>query len=793
MADQILGNLVWKITGDGTDFDRNITASESKLSKFGTKASKIGKSLTKNLTLPIVGLGVVAIKLASDLEESGNAVGVVFEDATGIIEGFGETVSTTAGLAKADFNELATVIGAQLKQSGQDIDDVANNTVKLTQRAADLASVFNTSVKDATLALGSALRGEAEPARRFGVNISDAAVQAEALASGLVTSKKQINDQIKVQARYNIIMKQSADVAGDFENTSDGLANSSRILLAELKDLGADLGQVLLPIAKDVVNAIKDMVSGFGSLDEGTQKTIIVFAGIAAAAGPVISSIGKISKAMTFLAAHPVLAAITAVAALTAGTIALVKIARDKNLEEWADQFGDIAEESGVAAEDLNLFLESADVVSKSIAKFEHFPYGTLSEHVYELSKSMGLTEAEIAKAALTTDVLSESTRAALQEIIDISDRAKKQQAHYQALADATIAAAEAEKQKTAAVKEAIDLAAKQQIVDRKSALIAYEKELLQIQIQRNLGLISEEEQLALNLTAAEQHANALINAGYDGAEATYIGDRALRDMRDTIIALREELEALGEDAADTLSVADYEAALAQMLVTFKEERNEEIAHEAWVISEEERLAEEARKKREEEGKKETERIRKEVEERLNIAKSLYSNISTVIGSYYDFKKAQAGEDEDELKRIAKEEFAINKALQVANIGINTAAAIVGFLANPCGVAGVGLSIAAGVTGAVQAGLILATPPPAFANGVENFQVPPGYPNDSYPIMVQSGESVTVRTPEQQESTSSGGSNITINNTLSFSSNAEMERAARLLYPYIEKERERVG
>jgi hypothetical protein len=33
--------------------------------------------------------------------------------------------------------------------------------------------------------------------------------------------------------------------------------------------------------------------------------------------------------------------------------------------------------------------------------------------------------------------------------------------------------------------------------------------------------------------------------------------------------------------------------------------------------------------------------------------------------------------------------------------------------------------------------------------------VPPGYPNDSYPMLVQSGERVTVETPAQQ---SSGGS-----------------------------------
>jgi hypothetical protein len=38
-----------------------------------------------------------------------------------------------------------------------------------------------------------------------------------------------------------------------------------------------------------------------------------------------------------------------------------------------------------------------------------------------------------------------------------------------------------------------------------------------------------------------------------------------------------------------------------------------------------------------------------------------------------------------------------------------------------------------------------------FARGVENYIVPPGYPNDSYPIFVQSGERVNVETKEQQK------------------------------------------
>jgi len=48
-----------------------------------------------------------------------------------------------------------------------------------------------------------------------------------------------------------------------------------------------------------------------------------------------------------------------------------------------------------------------------------------------------------------------------------------------------------------------------------------------------------------------------------------------------------------------------------------------------------------------------------------------------------------------------------------------------------------------------------------FASGGQ-FVVPSGYPNDSYPIRVQSGERVTVETPQQMKSGGMGG-NVTIN------------------------------
>ena len=58
-----------------------------------------------------------------------------------------------------------------------------------------------------------------------------------------------------------------------------------------------------------------------------------------------------------------------------------------------------------------------------------------------------------------------------------------------------------------------------------------------------------------------------------------------------------------------------------------------------------------------------------------------------------------------------------DKALALFNIAVNTAQAIIGFLANPGGAKGVALSIIAGVTGAAQLAAVAAKPIPKFERG----------------------------------------------------------------------------
>jgi len=65
-------------------------------------------------------------------------------------------------------------------------------------------------------------------------------------------------------ARYSLLMEQTDMVTGDFANTSDGLANSQRILEATIENVRAEIGQHLLPILETIMQFIlNDIIPAF--------------------------------------------------------------------------------------------------------------------------------------------------------------------------------------------------------------------------------------------------------------------------------------------------------------------------------------------------------------------------------------------------------------------------------------------------------------------------------------------------------------------------------------------------
>jgi hypothetical protein len=224
----------------------------------------------------IVGFGKQAIGAASDLAESANAVAVTFGDAADGIMRLGENASKTVGLSAKDFNAFAVQFAGFTQQLTTADQDIVQVTDKLTTRIADFASVMNLDVPEAATKFRQALSGETEGMKQFGIDVSAVAVQSYALANGISDSAASMTEAEKVQARYGLIMEETAKMSGDFANTSDGLANQQRILAAEMENVKATVGQAMVPALQAVMGAVGPVVDAFTALPDGMQQAIVL-------------------------------------------------------------------------------------------------------------------------------------------------------------------------------------------------------------------------------------------------------------------------------------------------------------------------------------------------------------------------------------------------------------------------------------------------------------------------------------------------------------------------------------
>lgn len=334
---QNVGSIHYDLTLNTKDFENKANKVGSKLKEIGTKMQDTGKKMTMRLTLPIVAGAGYAVKAANDLGESINAVRVVFGKASKTVLDFSKDAAKSAGMSQRAFNQAVTPIGAMLRNMGLSAQEAANQAVKLGQRAADMASIFNTDVSDALGAVAAGLRGEADPLERFGVSLKETALQAYALKEGMISSGEQMTEQQKTTARLGLLYEQTNRFAGDFVNTSDQLANKSRITKAELENAAASLGTKLMPHALRIVQIFSEWISKFNNLSSANQDFIIKLASVAAAVGPLVFLLGSVARAITsisnavrLLYLHPL---VLAFAAVVAGGYFLVQRLKEINQE----------------------------------------------------------------------------------------------------------------------------------------------------------------------------------------------------------------------------------------------------------------------------------------------------------------------------------------------------------------------------------------------------------------------------------------------------------------------------
>ena len=426
----ILGSATYKLDTDNSGLTRGMAKAEQSSRESARRIAGNFAKVGAGMLAAGGAIGFGLLKLvgqASVLNESINAVNVVFTTGSKIIHDYSRDSAKAVGLAKSDFLQLSAQTGGLFTNYGLSADEAANKTIILAERAADLASVYNTDVKRAFDAISAGIRGETEAIRFFGgTDVTDASLEMFLLEKGIGRTVSELSQAEKGLFRFEAMLAQTENTSGDFRNTAGSAANAMKIVNAQIKNAAAVMGQGLLPVVEAVLPWVQSVVASFQAWAEANPKLLQVLviaaaavAGLAVAIGGLLLVVAGGIMVFTALGVATLITVgwialiVLGVAALVAGGILLVKhwdkvksslVSVFKTVKDWlqpvVDLFDDWAENNpklmralvvarqavGVLTASLGWLLDKAKAAWQSIKTFAEEQWAKLKgiwdEHV---------------------------------------------------------------------------------------------------------------------------------------------------------------------------------------------------------------------------------------------------------------------------------------------------------------------------------------------------------------------------------------------------------------------------
>lgn len=548
--------------------DTNADQAAKDIKQFGNSLDSVKKiafaAVAAKITEGFIDISKASIDAASDAEETANKFNVVFSS---VIEGASaaaKELNESYGLSSRASQQLLSDTGDLLTGFGFSQDAALDLSTQVAKLGVDLASFTNFSggAEGAADALTKALLGERESVKALGISILEADVQAKVLELSQRGLTFETERQAKAYATLELATEQSANALGDFERSSDSLANQQRITQAAIEDLQADLGRLFLPAVNAVTQAVgglakliiavPDPLKAAGVAAAGAAAGILTLSRALIAAGGKAEAFGlKLQAALGPIAAG--VAAVTAIGFALADAFAARK----------ADLVAGLSEEVSGLVDNLNLAEEAASELKLRLAEFEVLAASggvgkALAQNlVFNLDKAselLGVSKDEARDLLLATDGVSEGARIWLgiqQQVSGVLDGINEREQRILDSQNASLEAArtliaerQAEEERLRKLEEeraAAELASR-------NAAIAASQRLFQLE---EAGVIGRRERLEQAVSLYTAASDAVRKNFVEGNSALSGASAQIREYEGFIAALNEELAKLDENQGE--------------------------------------------------------------------------------------------------------------------------------------------------------------------------------------------------------------------------------------------------
>jgi len=287
-----LSNFVIPVKVDTSQVSKGLRSVSSQFQNLSNNLKATGQALTLGVTAPLALLGREFVRTASDAEETQAKFSAVFKELTNDAEEFVQATAQRIGRSTNDLRKFMGTLQDTFVPLGFARAEGLEFSKALTQLTLDLASFNNMAESEVLEGLQSAIVGNHETMRKFGVIINQTNLNQELLNMGLKDGIKNATEAQKAQARLNIIMAGTADAQGDAERTSGSFANQLRRLQGLFEELAVELGNIIMPAIQKLITFFGNAIQRFRTLSDETKILIIGIGALVTALGPLLLALG---------------------------------------------------------------------------------------------------------------------------------------------------------------------------------------------------------------------------------------------------------------------------------------------------------------------------------------------------------------------------------------------------------------------------------------------------------------------------------------------------------------------
>ena len=257
---------------------------------------ELGDTLTNRVTQPLLDIGKSALQAAADAQAMESSFDSVFGAQAEGARLWSQNLAESLNYSETEIRE--SMLSWQTLFNGMEVSGKksAEMVTNLTERAIDMAALFDTDVNTVMEALRSTMVGNHETMRQYGVVITENTLKEAAYSKGIARRGKELTELQKVETRYALIMEQSAQAEGRRNAEADDINGKLLTMQGLQTEITKKLGEALLPILDKLLDVITPIAEGLAQMNSFGWGAVAVVAALVAALGPVLKIITLINN-----------------------------------------------------------------------------------------------------------------------------------------------------------------------------------------------------------------------------------------------------------------------------------------------------------------------------------------------------------------------------------------------------------------------------------------------------------------------------------------------------------------